>query len=425
MNNALGVPGQRNKGQHSMMIQTTDNLADAIADTDHGTTLELEEGIHSMRACSIEDQSLSIVGLGRGAIIVPEFGEVGSDWAHVHDILWRRLPPPANSGFYLADETHLSLTNIAMMRFVGGMDGLIPKGGAIALKGTSSLHAERCTFGSNWAMQGGAIHVSGDSTATFDRCDFIANRAETVTSGMSVGGAIATALARSVQMERCKFRSNYSASMGGAIGLQAAIDGVMGSQCLFERNEARAFGGAIWSQETQATLERCTIGNNDARYGRSIAVQGQNGAISLIDTYAPDPALEYGGGSVIGDGSGSGSGDFDAGVGIPDEETGGVTAPGARLWLGLNPADGLDEYTGLSAERDQTGGTSAQSMRAVEELTSHGYFLAAPDDMDGEPIRDTLLRGVYGSASSASAMAENISRVFGREFEIGSAEIVY
>lgn len=128
-------------------------------------------------------------------------------------------------------------------------------GGAIAISSHGTLDAgERCKFSANEAGSGGgAIHVEVGGKILMVGAGFTSNRA-------SHGGALAWHGARG-RLDGCIFGKNEAREFGGAIAAYAAI---YLHACKFIQNTAQSIGGALWCAEADAMIGTCVFTANTA-----------------------------------------------------------------------------------------------------------------------------------------------------------------
>jgi predicted outer membrane repeat protein len=145
----------------------------------------------------------------------------------------------------------------------------------------SSPYISSCQFNSNIAFDhnGGAISL-WDSSPHISSCVFDGN--ETAARG---GGIYATGDSELFVVD-CEFANNYAAVHGGAVYMNGLAN--VGAQplfgnCMFDSNSCLELGGAIVTIWTSARLEVCTIINNTAGEAGAIWCGGSSAAPELYN----------------------------------------------------------------------------------------------------------------------------------------------
>ena len=191
-------------------------------------------------------------------------------------------------------------SSASVVRGIRIRNGFAEYGGAIKCSAGTSPTIEDCWFSENisgaiggyelYGRPGGAI-CSIDASPTIRDCEFIANRGDP-------GGAMWISNSN-VVIEDCLFDDNYAYtpgwghndhSDGGAIrvtnGSTAFVTG-----CTFTGNTASSNGGwyaespggAIHTSSSALTLDDCSFSGNASYYGNSIAANGEEGQLDIVD----------------------------------------------------------------------------------------------------------------------------------------------
>lgn len=169
----------------------------------------------------------------------------------------------AGSGhaIYARDASRITLNHCEI--FDNGSE--IGSGGAICLRGGSTLIARETRFVKNLALYGGAL-TADQSNMLIEDCWFAKNEA-----GVS-GGAIFASNA-TITVRRSRFLTNRSLG-GGAIDARISTN-LLADECLFfgnaaARNGGEGSGGALALQSGSQEISHCTFVNNTARTGGAI-----------------------------------------------------------------------------------------------------------------------------------------------------------
>ena len=132
------------------------------------------------------------------------------------------------------------------------------EGGAISNWEASSPSLTGCAFLANSARRGGAMNNVDASNPTLVRCTFDLNNAQDPPSGS--GGAIRSVWSMPTIIES-EFIEN-GANLGGAI-MSEFDDGIILVNCVFERNVATMFGGAMHlTAPSSSVLINCVFRGN-------------------------------------------------------------------------------------------------------------------------------------------------------------------
>lgn len=150
------------------------------------------------------------------------------------------------------------------------------QGGALYIKGNSTVESNGTVFSNNTGSNGGAIRVDDGSTLTINGGEFCNN-----TATLS-GGAICAVGTTSITS--CSFSNNMAGTHGGAIW--AAVNPINTlSECAFVSNKAATTatagdGGAIYSNGISIKADKCKFLNNYVQKGNS-SNKNKNGAIRI------------------------------------------------------------------------------------------------------------------------------------------------
>ena len=130
-------------------------------------------------------------------------------------------------------------------------------GGLYANPGSPTV--SKCTFIHNSAHDGGGAYCE-EGSITFSDCVFLDNRAYSSGGGLySRDGA--------ADVQRCRFARNSANYSGGADFYRADV---IVSECMFEANHAFAAGGAVFIDESPATVVNCRFLGNSGRHGGAV-----------------------------------------------------------------------------------------------------------------------------------------------------------
>jgi parallel beta-helix repeat protein/predicted outer membrane repeat protein len=152
-----------------------------------------------------------------------------------------------------------SYGNLTVSNCIFTMNSASADGGALCSTGRPRI--SNCIFIRNAASDdAGGIYNSVSGRATITNCTFSNNWAQSRGGGMYNRQGYPKVIA-------CTFCDN-SAGRGGAIG------NVYGetylANCIFRRNSARYYGGAIYNQRSSPLLKGCTLAGNLAQLGGGI-----------------------------------------------------------------------------------------------------------------------------------------------------------
>lgn len=136
-------------------------------------------------------------------------------------------------------------------------------GGAV-LNGGGDPLLVNCTFKYNLSARGAGMYSFCNSNPTLIDCTFISNTAEHFGGGMYNKGGTRQLFIR------CTFKYNHAVWYGG--GLYNTFSSTPLIQgCLFVGNSSDNWGGAIHFFDSNAEVANCTIVNNSAAKGPSVA----------------------------------------------------------------------------------------------------------------------------------------------------------
>ncbi len=148
-----------------------------------------------------------------------------------------------------------------------------------------------CQFvGNVTATSGGAAHISnnGDPSAVLTNCTFALNSAGTVGGAIISGGDL--------MLADCLLMSNSAGQSGG--GIFSQVGPLAMSNCTLNANTAGLQGGAAFLGSA-ATLDDCTIADNEAPFGAGIY---SGSTLTLSGTTFSGNAGDLGGGIFIDEG---------------------------------------------------------------------------------------------------------------------------
>ena len=145
--------------------------------------------------------------------------------------------------------------NLALKETTFAENRAVQSGGAIAVSPHGTLDVgEKCRFSANEAgIGGGAIHVAPGGKIQLIGTGFDSNVA-------NIGGAIAWHGTRG-RLDSCIFGKNEAREFGGAI---ACIGAIYLNSCKFIQNTAQSMGGALWCAEANSMIGACTFTANTA-----------------------------------------------------------------------------------------------------------------------------------------------------------------
>lgn len=148
-----------------------------------------------------------------------------------------------------------SVIHVALKETTFDENRAVQSGGAIAVSSHGTLDVgERCKFSTNEAGSGGgAIYIAIGGKILMGATGFTSNRA-------SHGGALAWHGARG-RLDGCIFGKNEAREFGGAIAAYAAI---YLHSCKFIQNIAQTIGGALWCADADSIIGACTFTANTA-----------------------------------------------------------------------------------------------------------------------------------------------------------------
>ncbi|MBL0063338.1 MAG: right-handed parallel beta-helix repeat-containing protein [bacterium] len=165
-------------------------------------------------------------------------------------------------------------------------------GGAIYCRDAATLTVRDCEFSGDSTRfgGGGAILARTSGSITIERCRFENNKAATS------GGAVMVESGVTPRIENCYFANNIALQRGGAVQLRSSpVAGYM-RDCVIEACTAD-LGGALYLDNTRATIEACSLRLCDARVGGGIAARGSNNTSPILRTViSGNSAIEDGGG---------------------------------------------------------------------------------------------------------------------------------
>jgi predicted outer membrane repeat protein len=153
-------------------------------------------------------------------------------------------------------------------------------GGAICVEGVGSIAISSTTFDANTASTGGAVNCQQQATASISTSVFTANK------GVD-GGAISIQCAATI--DDTVFNRNEAKASGGALTyLSIQLPGVASTigNCTMTDNSAVEGGAIAVQQKVTLTISSSTITNNNA--------QSSAGGISQQSGYAMLPVLQQG-----------------------------------------------------------------------------------------------------------------------------------
>jgi len=167
------------------------------------------------------------------------------------------------SGMVVGSESRAALTNCAFAR------NSAYAGGGMSNGGTATLI--NCVFHENWAADEGGGLYNALGSASLVGCLFIGNEA---TGGGSReqgnGGGIHNSLWGSLTLTDCIFTKNEAHDYGGAIDTYEST--LTMDNCTFAGNSANRSGGGLRAYSRSTTeMDNCTFVGNSARDGKALA----------------------------------------------------------------------------------------------------------------------------------------------------------
>ncbi len=149
-------------------------------------------------------------------------------------------------------------------------------GGAIYGREAATLTIRDCIFSGDSTRfgAGGAILSRSNGTLRLERCEFYGNKA------ITHGGALAMESGVQVELTDCRFHNNRALQRGGAVQLRGTPGTGFARGCVFDQNAAD-IGGALYLENTRATLEACSLRWSGARLGGAVALRGLNNQATL------------------------------------------------------------------------------------------------------------------------------------------------
>lgn len=211
-----------------------------------------------------------------------------------------------------------------------------------AVAGTSSVAIEGFTILGETSSTGGSqIRVDNGGALSVRRCVFIEGDASFQTGD---GGAIRASGGSTLNVERCIFTQCLALSGGGAVALDGSFATIVNSTfidnaCVGGFFGGKAYGGAIFTDNSQATITGCILRGNKAKTAGDQLRVGKNSSVTIshcnieggqaaISVQAVSGALTYGAGNIDLDPQfvdapardfhlGAGSPCIDAGFGVP------------------------------------------------------------------------------------------------------------
>ena len=163
-------------------------------------------------------------------------------------------------------------------------------GGVLELDACISSTIKNCKFIENYGTSGAAIKIKVFNRKYFSNvdilnCDFISNNAK------NYGGAIYSDLGK-VKVSNCNFNQNYAGKHGGAI--YADFGEFTVDNCKFTSNNAAKNGGAIFSENDPITISNCKFNQNSANNGGSLYLTSEGNTISS-SSFVENDAISKGG----------------------------------------------------------------------------------------------------------------------------------
>lgn len=303
-------------GGGSSWVAAYDDLQDALALADSGTTIRIAGGVyHPDRG--LGDRAASFV-IPDGVVVLGGYaglsggdpnerdlllhetilsGGIGQDCGCVDDS-YHVVTLQAVGAATLLDGVTIASGNADESAPTGAGGGIYASGsvvtlvdctlhenradsgGGVALLGGSELFCTRCSFVDNRVTgTGGAIYALG-SSMTLSDCQFVDNRA-------AIKGGAISLLVGNLTVERCALTDNVSEGRGGAINSVGGSPWIVDTH--FRRNHAlapttglSAGGGAIAIESGTPTLSRCSFLDNLA-IGRGGGVLVTGGTVTIED----------------------------------------------------------------------------------------------------------------------------------------------
>jgi hypothetical protein len=130
----------------------------------------------------------------------------------------------------------------------------------------------------------GSALVSGAEHATLTDCSFIEN------NSLAGSNVVLSSLAGGTrQLERCRFESNRTNWLGGALYIVGIDTAASLIDCEFLDNEAAGGGGALWALCASLNLEDCSfVQNRVAAVSTGSFIENSGGAVYLSQVPASD-----------------------------------------------------------------------------------------------------------------------------------------
>ena len=164
--------------------------------------------------------------------------------------------------------------------------------GAIDWNSASDFSMHNSTFIDNTAQIGGGVFFRQPVTnIEFTQCNFTGNNATS-----DYGGAIYTQNGNALTINTCNFTSNYAEGSAGAI--LTLMDKITFSKSVFDDNEANQYAGAIGSYNSYTfDIADSTFTNNKVNTGFGGALLVYNGDVVNINkcNFSDNGASTYGG----------------------------------------------------------------------------------------------------------------------------------
>ena len=142
-------------------------------------------------------------------------------------------------------------------------DNYSGQGGAIFVIFNATLYVHDTNFTRNRAFQGGAIYSSHQTKAFITSCSLECN------SGNDSGGAISSWTNSTLQIRETNFTGNSGSRKGGSLYLFQTESYIV--QCVFHRNTAEEFGGAVYIYSSSLEMENTVFTDNNSTDGGAIS----------------------------------------------------------------------------------------------------------------------------------------------------------
>jgi len=191
------------------------------------------------------------------------------------------------AGIRVCDEASAEITDCEIIGNTGALSGGGISGtsgggiGSVTVRDTR-IDSNRCDFDGSGVRRGGGVYCSSDCELIMEDCSVVKNWTGDIAGGIH--------LANPATIKNCTITANTVLDDGAGVYIKSCSPTI--EDCIIFENIAGRYGGGVCCiDDSEPTIENCTITYNDGKYGGGLAcLNGSSPTLTnctIDDNYAP------------------------------------------------------------------------------------------------------------------------------------------